>query len=214
MASGTTDLSFFESRPTPPLPDPTPERAREPQDVTPGVVAVEVMLGRTTTAAVAVGRLRVYPSGFALPLLVRLVDSPRMHEEPLEGGRGFRTDNKSFPGSFSWGFRPGWAHEQGLPDDLLRVGIVFADGRAVTNLDTAGLGTGGDISLSILGLGGRRSWDYELWVRPLPPSGPLGLLCQWPAKGIPETRVDLDGAAILQAASRAVGRPTFISQVP
>jgi hypothetical protein len=67
---------------------------------------------------------------------------------------------------------------------------------------------------AILGLGGSRSWDYELWVRPLPPSGPLGLLCQWPAKGIPETRVDLDGAAILQAASRAVGRPTFISQVP
>jgi hypothetical protein len=76
VASGATDLSFFESRPTPPLPDPTPERTREPQDVTPGVVAVEVMLSRTTTAAVAVGRLRVYPSGFALPLLVRLVDPP------------------------------------------------------------------------------------------------------------------------------------------
>lgn len=49
-----------------------------------------------------------------------------------------------------------------------------------------------------------------MWVEPLPPTGPLGLLCEWPAKGIPETRVDLDGRAVRDAASRAVVRPTFL----
>jgi hypothetical protein len=204
-------LSFFDSRPTQPLPSPTPGATGEPDNVVPGVVALEVLLGHTSTAAVAIGRLRAYPSGFALPLLVRLAEPAHMREVPLESGRGFRRDTTGFPASFLWGSRPNWAHEQGLPDDLLRVGIVFADGRAVTNLDTAGVGTGGPIRLSVLGVGGMRSWNYQLWVEPLPPAGALGLVCEWPAKGIPESRVEIDAGVVLQAAGRAVGRPAFLS---
>lgn len=176
------------------------------------MVAFEVLLGHTSTAAVAIGRLRAYPSGFALPLLVRLAESAHMREVPLGSGQGFRRDTASFS-TFLWGSHPNWAHEQGLPDDLLRVGIVFADGRVVTNLDTAGVGTGGHIRLSVLGVGGMRSWNYQLWVEPLPPARSLGLVCEWPAKGITESRVEIDAAAVLQASSRAVGRPAFVSRI-
>jgi hypothetical protein len=186
-------------------------RVWEPENVTPGFVSTEVMLGHSPSAAVAVGWLSAFPTGFGLSLLVRLVDPPRMRREPLENGRGFREGTTGFPSSFPWGSRPERQRGQGLPDDLLRVGVVFSDGRAVTNLDAAGIGTGGDIRLAIRYVGGLRSWDYQLWVQPLPPTGPLGLLCEWPAKGIPETRVDLDGRAVLEVASRAVARPTFLA---
>jgi hypothetical protein len=42
------------------------------------------------------------------------------------------------------------------------------------------------------------------WVWPLPPDGPFAFVCEWPARGIPESRAEIDGGAILQAAGRAV----------
>jgi hypothetical protein len=96
--------------------------------------------------------------------------------------------------------------------EVLRLTIEFADGRSVTNLDPApsdpevpafeqpmlsrGAGTGG-------GVGGW-SFDMEYRVRPLPPPGPLAFACVWPARGIPSARVEVDGAAILEAADVAV----------
>jgi hypothetical protein len=37
----------------------------------------------------------------------------------------------------------------------------------------------------------------------LPPEGPIELVIQWPALGIEETRIVLDGTAILDLADRA-----------
>lgn len=159
MAPRATDLSFFQSRPTRSSDGPDVGRVREPENVTPGFIATDVMLGHTRNAAVAVGQLSAFPSGFGMSLLVRLVDPPRRCREPLENGRGFRDDTAGFPSSFLWGSRHAREPEQGLPDDLLRVGVVFADGRLVTNLDPAGIGTGGEIRLSIRYVGGLRSWD-------------------------------------------------------
>jgi len=210
VAATATDLSFFQSRPKRSLDGSDVIRVWEPENVTPGFIATEVMLGHTASTAVAVGRLSAFATGFGLSLLVRLVDPPRMRREPLGNGRVFREDNTGFPSSLLWGSRPERQRERGLPEDLLRVGAAFSDGRAVTNLDAAGIGTGGDIRLAIRDVGGLRSWDCQLWSQPLPPTGPLGLLCEWPAKGIPETRVDLDGRSVREAAIRAVGRPTFL----
>jgi hypothetical protein len=41
------------------------------------------------------------------------------------------------------------------------------------------------------------------WIWPLPPPGPLDLVCAWPVHGILETRATIDGGAILKAAGRA-----------
>ena len=37
----------------------------------------------------------------------------------------------------------------------------------------------------------------------MPPPGPLGVVVEWEARDLPETRVDLDGAAIVAAAGEA-----------
>ena len=37
----------------------------------------------------------------------------------------------------------------------------------------------------------------------LPPPGPLAFVVEWPARGIPETRVEIDASLVLEAADRA-----------
>jgi hypothetical protein len=44
----------------------------------------------------------------------------------------------------------------------------------------------------------------DVWVWGLPPPGPLAFVCEWPARGIPETRVEIDAGLVLEAAGRAV----------
>jgi hypothetical protein len=55
--------------------------------------------------------------------------------------------------------------------------------------------------IAIIGTGD--SLDQSFWLTPLPPAGPLEVVCSWPAHDIPESRTVLDGAVIAQAASRA-----------
>jgi hypothetical protein len=52
----------------------------------------------------------------------------------------------------------------------------------------------------------RDGWPLalEYRVRPLPPPGPLTFVCEWPGRGIPGSRVEVDGAAIRQAADAGV----------
>ncbi len=37
--------------------------------------------------------------------------------------------------------------------------------------------------------------DLKLWLSPLPPPGPVTMVCRWPEFDIDETKVTLDGAA-------------------
>lgn len=90
-----------------------------------------------------------------------------------------------------------------VPDDFLRVGLLLADGRKVTNLDDHP----SDADLVLVRGGGTRGYDSEeqalrLW--PLPPPGRLELVLEWPAYGTGELRVPLDADAIRAAATQAV----------
>jgi hypothetical protein len=95
-------------------------------------------------------------------------------------------------------------------DDGLWLEVGFADGRTASNdprrqprtleteepdpplLQSSGGGSGsGD------------GWEFHLWLWGLPPPGPLTLACQWPARGIPESRAELDAGLVLGAAERA-----------
>lgn len=89
---------------------------------------------------------------------------------------------------------------------MLRFGIEFADGRRVTNVGAPGRGPGepeGPVLWGMGGGGGGGRWHQDFWVWPLPPPGPLGFVCEWPAAGIPLTRVDVDAQLVTDAAARA-----------
>jgi hypothetical protein len=53
------------------------------------------------------------------------------------------------------------------------------------------------------GGGSARHWDGNFWVHPLPPDGPVTFVASWLKYGVGETRAELDGAAIREAARRS-----------
>jgi hypothetical protein len=109
-------MSFFE---TPPLRSPTdyrvPPWARGPLDMVPGVVPVALLVARTSTHAVLIDGLLVYPTGFDFDLAVRR--HPRHRRHPgHEWGDDLRLEVR-FADGRSAGNRPGhWPSRDRPPD--------------------------------------------------------------------------------------------------
>jgi hypothetical protein len=102
-----------------------------------------------------------------------------------------------------------------FPDELLRFGVQFADGRKVTNMvmypfvpEDLPADQPVMVEAGVGGEGGRLGrgafWDLELAIQSLPPPGPLAFVCEWAARGIPEVRVEIDAGLVLEAAAAAV----------
>jgi hypothetical protein len=188
-------MSFFDSIPRPAPPEPV--RQRRPvwmrsDAVIPGSVPADVILIRTEQVAVAIGSVRVYPNGFEFTLHTRL-----------------RHEDESGPGTADPLERHGRMRGGQMPDDVLRLGVLYADGRRTAT--TAGhpfFDEDADADRLVLlqggGGGDGRRWDGDFWVYPLPPEGPVTFVASWPKHGVAETRVELDGAAIREAAGHAV----------
>ena len=186
-------MRFFEALP-PPEPIDRPARQRpvwaKPEAVLPGVVAVERVLGRSDDAVVAIGGIAGYPNGFEFTLAAILRVDRRggpmlMHLHPFEP-------------------------DDPVPDRFLRLGVEFSDGRRATNLSPPmymadpSRAPAGPMLTPNGGGGGPRRNDQTYWVFPLPPPGPVAIVCEWPAYGIDESRIELDAALIIGASTRAV----------
>lgn len=190
-------MSFFES----PLITPTgfapavvmspPAWVGPPLDVLPGVVPVELVIARSDQTVVAVTGMRAYPMGFGFTLSLRLRHLPTRQQH-------------QFP--YLLDYDPSEGHP--MPDEFPRFGVQFADGGKATNLDRRPFTDGEELAPPVLtqggGGGGGQIWDMEQWVWPLPPPGPLAFVCEWPVRGITESRTEIDARSILEAAERAV----------
>ncbi|MGH9122142.1 MAG: hypothetical protein ACRDYC_09395, partial [Acidimicrobiales bacterium] len=53
------------------------------------------------------------------------------------------------------------------------------------------------------GMSNVRTWRNGFWATPLPPSGPLRFVVEWPDADLPETSVTIEAEDILQAAATA-----------
>jgi hypothetical protein len=170
-------MSFFE---TPPLRSPTdyrvPPWARGHLDMVPGVVPVALLVARTSTHAVLIDGLLVYPTGFDFDLAVRR--HPRHRRHPgHEWGDDLRLEVR-FADGRSAGNRPGhWPSRDRPPDPpfLYYHGAGGCEGR----------------------------WGSGHWLWGLPPPGPLAFVCRWPAGGVPASGVEIDAGLVLEAADRA-----------
>jgi hypothetical protein len=109
---------------------------------------------------------------------------------------------------------------------VLRFGVQFSDGRKATNLGSpfGGFAPRGRQTVRRLaaswpdgenkptGLrliewgrsGSAGRYDQRYWLWPHPPTGALAFVCEWPSEQIEETRVEIDSAPILEAATRSV----------
>lgn len=187
-------MSFFDSIPQPPPPPPEPVRPRpvwtQPDAVIPGSVPAEVLVIRTEQVAVAVGSLRAYPNGFEFTVHVRV-----------------RGEGEMRPGWHDPFDRHGRRGEE--PGELLRLGILFADGRrAATTARDSWPDEEADPGRLVLRQGSGSAsagrYDSDFWVYPLPPEGPVTFVASWLRYGVAETRAEVDGTAIRAAAGRAV----------
>ncbi|MFE0529851.1 hypothetical protein ACFW0V_19860 [Micromonospora parva] len=188
-------MGFFDRRVA--APDVKPEPLRpprpawmKPEDVIPGVVAENHLLVHTDRAAVAISGLLAYPTGleFSVTAVLRTPD----HRADL-----------------SHHHRIGYWAATPLPAEFLRVGVLFADGSSVTNMDRHAftpLDTEPPGPLLFPGSAesDARRHVAHYWVWPLPPAGPVAFVCEWPAYDIPESRVQVNAQVILDAAARAV----------
>jgi hypothetical protein len=155
----------------------------------PGVVPVELVLANNHRAAISVGRCSAYSTGFELEVRV------------LVRGAEANELNPSLNGVYRL---PG---RRTTFEEMLRFGIEFSDGRKATNVGGRGPAGSGEPSEPVLwgmgGGGGGGRWQQDFWVWPLPPTGPLSFVCEWPAAGIPLTRRSVDAQMLLDAAARA-----------
>jgi hypothetical protein len=190
-------VSFFDSIPEPPPPEPVRERRQawmRPEVVIPSVVPAQVVLIRTEQVAVAVGSVRAYPNGLEFTVHVRLRRDDEAvwyrHSDPF----GRHRPRQGAEGS----------------DDQLRLGILYADGRrAATTGDQYRPPDADDDDGRLVfqqngGGGSPVSSEWDFWVHPLPPDGPVTLVASWLKYGVAESRAELDGTAIRAAGARAV----------
>lgn len=207
-------MDFFPDPPGPPDEDEVrrehaqPVWMSPPDDVLPGVVPVELVLGRSASTVVFLTGIRAFPTGLQMNLAVRV-------RGPL--GRRY-LNNEVFDGPYQHDMDPQWQAGR------LKWGFELADGRRVTNVDPwpqqpnqdhhrphqaddwlwepdhpvlQGGGGGGSL----------HSVDRDYWLWPFPPAGQLRVVCQWTEQGIDLNVQDLDTEPFLAAARRA--RPAW-----
>ncbi|MEV6377761.1 hypothetical protein [Micromonospora musae] len=191
-------MGFFDQLPPAPEPQPEPPRPprppwMKPEAVLPGGVPQEFLLAHTPEAAVAVTGLLAFPSGLQCTLVA-----------VLRHGRFGRAFDPTMQREL-WRLR-----EEPLPDEFLRFGVQFPDGRVATNLVGGGpfptqlSVPAGPVLSPAGGSGSDRRYDMSFWIWPLPPAGQMTFVCQWPVFGIPESRATIDTQLILDAAGRAI----------
>jgi hypothetical protein len=191
-------VSFFE--PPPPPPPPPPEAFHQPEWLGPAqnilgvAVPIREVLARTADTVIVVQHFTAYPNGVHFELLIARRKPPEDHlDDPLHR---FHMMRHAFRGGE-------------LPPDLLRFGVLLADGSKATTLGPSPFLGGpdkapeGPVLIEHGGGGGHASWNMGYWLWPLPPKGPLVFVVEWPSEGIGETRVEIDGSPIRDGASRA-----------
>jgi hypothetical protein len=171
-----------ESEPTPAM----PEWAAPPADEWGVPLKVRQMLGRSDDAAVFLSGVVVFSTGFGLTISIRVrqgSDTGLSPQPPVFG--------MALPG-------------QTPSEQALSFAVEFSDGRRATSDDQPPLGFHSEaLILCNLGGGGQFAWEGRYWVWPLPSPGPLTFSCSWPAAGIRPSVAEIDGSAVIEAASHA-----------
>jgi hypothetical protein len=175
-------MSFFEPPPAPDEPEPyaQPVWASAPDNQLGVAVPLRVILLRTEELAILIDQVVAYTTGFSFRLAGR-----RRAGATLANERGF--EHVLSP------------HHDDM--DRLLVGIEFADGRKATNLTHGPTDSEGDGPMLMTGGGaaGGGRFDFQFWVWPLPPDGPLTFAIQWADQDVELTRAPVESSPIREA---------------
>jgi hypothetical protein len=190
-----------------PPPSPWPEQAEwrnappwtgRPQGPPLGAAVGDLLLAHSEFAAVHVAYIDAYPDGFEL----EIATSTRVAFHDLcREGNGSGTD------IFGRHWPMVGESRDAIPPQLLRVGVQFADGRTATNIAGHDRPLDGPVMWPLRGSGrgsgGESHFHQGYWVSPLPPLGPVAVVCEWPALTIPVMRQEIDAQLLVDAAERS-----------
>jgi hypothetical protein len=174
------------------LPMRRPPLWMEPPAVLPGLVGEVLVLAHTDAAAVAITGLGGYPTGFSFRLRVLL-----RREKPVSHGFDLSLEMHR------------WRGRRGSPPpEFLRLGVQFADGSMISNMDSLPFDEpdepAGPQLVETSGAGDLRGYEFPYWVWRLPPPGPVIFTCQWLAYEIQGARAQIDAQRIRDAAARSI----------
>ena len=160
--------------------------------MTPGVVALELVLACTKRLAVYLPELRVYPVGVGMRLLLvgRVPLSPGVVSSPGTWRFGVQFSDGRKATSYGLGITAVGAGAPAL--DTAAGQVVTAEAFAPAPI------------LRSRGLSGAETrWEVGYWLSPLPPSGEMILACEWPDLDVRLATATVDGDRIYDAAARA-----------
>lgn len=172
------------------MPEPEPFVAppwwEPPTDQYPSRVAVREFIASTPGTVVTISHIDVYSTGILIAVeweVRRLDETVNEWQATIHLGGHYGRGTAS----------------------ALRFGLALSDGTVVTTSDSfpsdgktapegwslqdRSGGGGGD--------GRRYSGTSGLWLWPLPPAGPIELVAEWGDRGVPESRLVLDGSLLL-----------------
>ncbi|MER6829015.1 hypothetical protein ABT352_23750 [Streptosporangium sp. NPDC000563] len=166
----------------------------------------DLLLARTQNVAITLPTIRAFSTGCLLDVDIVM----RRRSLPPDDFQALQMS--VFPHMISS------VSARGLPDNLLRFGVRFADGTKATTVgqrfDLARLPQDPPsvprLSWLFGGMSLRSGGDEEgfltvgLWLWPSPPPETFELGVEWPSAGIELSIATLDGAAIVSAAERSV----------
>ncbi|KAB2349732.1 hypothetical protein [Actinomadura rudentiformis] len=191
-------MGFFNS-----VPEDEDEVARPswrgPDDTVMGaILPLNLVLGANEGAAVALREIIVHPEGGMLDIyaVARRADASARQWKAIRSSMNSGCERAEYTNAAK---------------RSLRLGVLFRDGSRATTVDCPV-----DLRFSdddeeprppILGLWRHAedlstdeheyvSMRYWLWLWPLPPSEPFKLIVEWPAAGLEESAVEIDGAAV------------------
>ena len=161
-----------------------------------GVAGVQGVLAQTDTSAVVLTHCVAYTNGFALGLGIRYkveperprFANPRAIRDPYEPPQM----SLALQIRFADGRESQWGGGRAMPAELQSF-------LKSTDLDAEPPEPVGPVIGGMSGGGGGRRWDQQYWVSPLAPDGAVTVTCHWPAGGVPEGQVAIDGTAIRRA---------------
>jgi hypothetical protein len=150
-------------------------------------VALALVIGQSDSAIVAVQNALVYPQGLEFQFDIRCLDEDLIHDL-------FRLEHR---------------RKGSPPDEFLRLGVEFANGRRATNVDGIGgvahrVDEDGATLHPLGGSGTFRRLERRMWLHPLPDKNPFTFVCEWPAVGISLSRTELDVKPLIEATARTV----------
>jgi len=190
--------AFFEAPPPQPRTEPGEPRLpvwfQAPRGQLPCAIPLGEIIARNDKAVVGVAGGLAYTTGFELSFYVFTPDAT-----PVESG-------------FERGPFDRMGLDRGeLPPEFLRLGLEYADGSKSMNTNPPHLPDDDEDNEDQTkptmrpqrGKGWHREWQQDFWCWPLPASGALQLICEWPAMEIGLTRFEVDAQLILDASEQA-----------